>query len=82
MGDKVYNQSHYTGRTGMVSIGKELTLAVRVKQKFKRKRSKDNRPPRESGGEQSGEDTLESLPPRIPPSRRAVSGRHDLAYTV
>ena len=79
MGDKVYNQSHYTGRTGMVSIGKELTLAVRVKQKFKRKKSNDR--PKESG-EQSGEDTLESLPPRIPPSRRAVSGRHDLSYTV
>lgn len=37
-GEKMYNQSHYTGRTGMVSVGKELTLALKVKRKLNRKR--------------------------------------------
>ena len=46
-GDKVYNQSHYSGRTGMASIGKEVTKTMKVKnaaQKFKtykRKRTED-----------------------------------------
>lgn len=42
-GEKVYNQSHYTGRTGMVSVGKELTLALKVKRKLNRKQQRFNR---------------------------------------
>ena len=42
-GEKVYNQSHYTGRTGMVSVGKELTLALKVKRKLNRKRQRSEK---------------------------------------
>ena len=78
-GDKVYNQSHYSGRTGMVSVGKELTRAIRAKDRFKRK-NRDKKPTRKDSSEEA--DTIESLRPNIPPSRQAVSGRHDMSYTI
>jgi len=81
IGDKLYNQSHYTGRTGMVSVGKELTRAVRVRERFKKNLDKNkNKVTRKDSSEDA--DTIESLPPRVPPSRRAVSGRHDMSYTI
>jgi len=68
-GDKVYNQSHYSGRTGMVSVGKELTRAIRAKDRFKRK-NRDKKPTRKDSSEDA--DTIESLRPNIPPSRQAA----------
>ena len=34
-GDKVYNQSHYSGRRGMASIGADVTRMNNVINKFK-----------------------------------------------
>ena len=66
-GDSLYNQSHYTGRTGMVSVGKEVTLAVKVKNRLKRnKRNKST----------ESEGSIQDFSPQIPPSRRAVAGRY------
>ena len=55
-GEKMYNQSHYTGRTGMVSVGKELTLALKVKRKLNRKRQRSE--------EQQANDHSENDKPR------------------